>query len=158
MSSTPVHSSPPTHPTSHPTPHPHIPSHSLILTHPPSPPLLAHPPTLTLPHPHLPAHPHSHTLTHLPHPPLSAHPPSPSHTSPPLPAHPSLTQEGKALLLWWKTLQLLQRQVRYVGKVVAIVPHITELAQTLCRFGEDKATDGLLGAIGLGKKSVYSLQ
>ena len=97
--------------------------------------------------------PHSSILT--PHPTPSLPPPCPSLSSLRIP---SLTHEGKALLLWWKTLQLLQRQVRYVGKVVAMVPHITELAQTFCRFGEDKATDGLLGAIGLGKKSVYSLQ
>ena len=54
----------------------------------------------------------------------------------------------------------MQCQVRYVGKVVAMVPHLTELTQTLeiCHFRENKATDGLLGAFGLGKKSVYSLQ
>ena len=68
------------------------------------------------------------------------------------------TQESRALLLWWKTLQLMLRQIRYVGKVVAVVPHLTEMAQSLCRFGEDKASEGLLGVIGLGKKSIYSIQ
>ena len=125
---------------------PHTP-HSPILT-----PLhLPHPTQHTsLSHPHTPVilpTPTPHALSHsyIPHSSL-LDPYTPPHTltPPPCPSlsslrTPSLTHEGKALLLWWKTLQLLQRQVRYVGKVVAMMPHITELAQTFCRLGEDKA-------------------
>ena len=52
----------------------------------------------------------------------------------------------------------MERQIRYSGKIVLLVPFITELTQTFCRLGEDKASDGLLGAIGLGKRSIYSLK
>ena len=51
---------------------------------------------------------------------------------------------------------MLIRQVRFVGNHYELVPHFTALATSMIRFGEDKATDGILGMIGLGKKNVYS--
>ena len=61
-------------------------------------------------------------------------------------------------LLWEKALGLLMRQVRYSGKFSDLIPHFTTLANSMARFSEDKATEGILGAIGLGKKSCYSHQ
>ena len=66
------------------------------------------------------------------------------------------TGEAKIFLLWEKALGLLLRQVRFVGNHYELVPHFTALATSMIRFGEDKATDGLLGVIGLGKKTCYS--
>ena len=120
---------------SHTPPHTHSPiltphtPHSPILTPPSSP--TPHPTHLTLPssHPLHPPHPTPHALSHsyIPHTSL-LDPYTPPHTltpSPPCPSlsslrTPSLTHEGKALLLWWKTLQLLQRQVRSVFWVVCM--------------------------------------
>ena len=64
--------------------------------------------------------------------------------------------EAKLFLLWDKTIRLLLRQVRYSGNFAALVPHFASLASSMARFGEDKATEGILGVIGLGKKSLYS--
>lgn len=61
-------------------------------------------------------------------------------------------------VIWEKVFNLLLRQIRYDGNTNAALNQFTSLANTLQRFGEDKATEGLLGAIGLGKKSIYSLE
>ena len=61
-------------------------------------------------------------------------------------------------LIWEKALSLLVRQVKFSGSVANIPTQLSNLASLLQRFGEDKASDGLLGVIGLGKKSLYSLQ
>ena len=37
-----------------------------------------------------------------------------------------------------------------------LVPHLASFSALLLRFGEDKASEGLLGVLGLGKKSPYS--
>ena len=88
-------------------------------------------------------HTHTHTHTHTHH--THTH----THTHRP-------TQEAKVFLLWEKAISLLLRQVRYGGLYLEVVPHLTALAACLTRFGEDKASDGILGVIGLGKKSNYS--
>lgn len=62
------------------------------------------------------------------------------------------------MLLWEKALNLILRQIKYGGVVTRMVPLLSTLMSTLQRLGEDKATEGLLGAIGLGKKSCYSQQ
>ena len=67
-------------------------------------------------------------------------------------------QESGVFLIWEKAQSLLLRQVKFSGNIVRVVPHFTTLATTLLRYGEDKATEGLLGAIGLGKKSSFSIQ
>ena len=62
-------------------------------------------------------------------------------------------------LLWEKTLGLLLRQIRYDGTNSDLAPsHFSTLAASMLRYGEDKASEGLLGAIGFGKKSVYSYE
>ena len=68
------------------------------------------------------------------------------------------SQEAKLFLVWEKVLNLLLRQVRYRGNFSEVVPHLTSLATGMTRVGEDKATEGILGVIGLGKKSCYSHQ
>ena len=66
------------------------------------------------------------------------------------------TAEAKIFLLWEKALSLLLRQAHFVGNHNELVPQFTALATSMIRFGEDKATDGILGVIGLGKKTCYS--
>ena len=66
--------------------------------------------------------------------------------------------EAKMFLLWDKAFGLLLRQVRYVGNFPEQVPLFSSLAASMSRYGEDKATEGLLGAIGFGKKSPYSFE
>ena len=67
-------------------------------------------------------------------------------------------EESRMFLIWEKALSLLVRQVKFSGSVANIPTQLSNLASLLQRFGEDKASDGLLGVIGLGKKSLYSLQ
>lgn len=62
------------------------------------------------------------------------------------------------LLIWEKVLNLLLRQIKFGGNVPVVQTLFTTLANLLQRLGEDKATEGLLGAIGLGRKSTYSLE
>ena len=50
------------------------------------------------------------------------------------------------------------RQVKFSDSVANIPTQLSNQASLLQRFGEDNASDGLLGVIGLGKKSLYSLQ
>ena len=68
------------------------------------------------------------------------------------------SQEAKLFPVLEKVLNLLLRQVRYHGNFSEVVPHLTSLAAGMTHFGEDKATEGILGVIGLGKKSCYSHQ
>lgn len=67
-------------------------------------------------------------------------------------------QEAGVFLIWEKALTLLLRQVQFGGHYLEVVPHFTAMATCLTRLGEDKASEGLLGVIGLGKKSTYSHQ
>lgn len=67
-----------------------------------------------------------------------------------------LKQEAKLFLLWEKAINILLIQAR--TSYTSVVPHISSLATVLSRAGEDKATEGILGVIGLGKKSLHSYQ
>lgn len=67
-------------------------------------------------------------------------------------------EEYKVLLIWDKALNLLIRQLKFGGNIAAVINQFTTIAALLQRLGEDKATEGLLGAIGLGKKSSFSLE
>ena len=69
---------------------------------------------------------------------------------------PKLKQEAKLFLLWEKAINILLIQAR--TSYTSVVPHISSLATVLSRAGEDKATEGILGVIGLGKKSLHSYQ
>ena len=67
--------------------------------------------------------------------------------------------ETKAPLLWHKILQLAIRQVYYAtGPLHELAKQLSFLASSLHSLGEDKASSGLLGAIGLGKKSRLSVE
>ena len=68
------------------------------------------------------------------------------------------TQEAEVFLVWDKAISLLLRQIQYGTSTSEVVPHLTAMASCLVRLGEDKASEGLLGVIGLGKKSSYSYQ
>lgn len=70
----------------------------------------------------------------------------------------SASNEYKLLLLWEKALGLLLRQARMQGSSSDLVNNFTTVVQMLVKIGEDKASEGFLGAIGLGKKSPYSFQ
>ncbi|XP_019856290.1 PREDICTED: ectopic P granules protein 5 homolog [Amphimedon queenslandica] len=70
---------------------------------------------------------------------------------------PKPNEEHKMFVIWDKILNLSLRQISF-GNINPAINQFTSLANTLQRFGEDKATEGLLGAIGLGKKSIYSLE
>ena len=67
-------------------------------------------------------------------------------------------EESRVFLIWEKAISLLVRQIKFGGNVANIPNKLTNLVCLLQRFGEDKASDGLLGVIGLGKKSLYSPQ
>jgi hypothetical protein len=71
---------------------------------------------------------------------------------------PRADQEAEVFLVWEKTISLLLRQIKFGANAANVVPHLTAMATSLVRFGEDKASDGILGVIGLGKKSTYSCQ
>lgn len=67
--------------------------------------------------------------------------------------------ETKVTLLWHKILQLAVRQVYYgTGPLNDLAKQLSFLASSLHSLGEDKASSGLLGAIGLGKKSQLSVK
>ena len=69
------------------------------------------------------------------------------------------TFESKVVLLWHKILQLSVRQVYYAtGPLNDLTKQLSFLASSLHSLGEDKASTGLLGAIGFGKKSQLSVQ
>ena len=64
--------------------------------------------------------------------------------------------ESKLLLWWCKALVLILRQIDYGRDVVSCVHLVKKIAHKIQGFGEDRAHVGLLGAIGLGKKSALS--
>lgn len=67
--------------------------------------------------------------------------------------------ESKVVLLLHKVLQLSVRQVYYAsGPLNDLTKQLSFLASSLHSLGEDKASTGLLGAIGFGKKSQLSVQ
>lgn len=65
-------------------------------------------------------------------------------------------EEAKLFLLWEKAINILLIQAR--TSYSTVVPYVSSLATVLSRCGEDKATEGILGVIGLGKKSLHSYQ
>ena len=53
---------------------------------------------------------------------------------------------------------LLLRQCRYQGSSPDLINSFSNLVQMMVKFGEDKTSEGFLGAIGLGKKSQYTIK
>ena len=70
--------------------------------------------------------------------------------------HYSVDNESKLLLWWNKALTLILRQVDYGRDATTCVYLMKKIAHKIHVFGEDRAHSGLLGAIGLGKKSTLS--
>ena len=62
------------------------------------------------------------------------------------------------VLLWSKLLELVCRQIGYGTPPKSITPIIKSVLPVIFRASEDKASDGILGAIGLGKRSVLSVE
>ena len=68
----------------------------------------------------------------------------------------SAENEHKLFLLWSKLLELSLRQADLGGPLNEVKHKLTAVAQALWTLGDDKDSSGLLGAIGLGKKSTLS--
>lgn len=64
--------------------------------------------------------------------------------------------DKKLILLWMKLLELILRQISYGMPPSSVAPLLTSLTPLVFRASEDKASDGLLGILGLGKKSQLS--
>ena len=71
-------------------------------------------------------------------------------------AKPVLQNETKILLWWDKVLELSLRQVDFGGDLKTLAKALLNFSLSIATLGEDKASTGLLGAIGLGKKSQLS--
>jgi hypothetical protein len=68
----------------------------------------------------------------------------------------SQENESKLLLLWFKSLELILRQLDFGCHHATIIKMLSTMVTSLHLFGEDRASGGLLGAIGLGKRSTLS--
>lgn len=61
------------------------------------------------------------------------------------------------LFLWWsRLLELAVRQADLGGPLNEVRHKLSAFSQTLWTLGEDKDSSGLLGAIGLGRRSQLS--
>lgn len=60
------------------------------------------------------------------------------------------------ILLWYKILQLIVRQVNYDVNLRDLSQQVDFLIPYIVHVGEDRDTTGLLGVIGLGRKSPLS--
>ncbi|XP_070546998.1 ectopic P granules protein 5 homolog isoform X2 [Ptychodera flava] len=73
-------------------------------------------------------------------------------------AKPGPGNESKLILWWAKAAELCLRQVDYGAPHHYVIRTINNLAPALNVLGEDKDSSGLLGAIGLGRRSNLSLR
>ncbi|XP_041348486.1 ectopic P granules protein 5 homolog isoform X2 [Gigantopelta aegis] len=71
-------------------------------------------------------------------------------------AKPDSENEGKLLLWWHQFLHLLLKQLRENGSKFIFTKQLNHFVTVLHSLGEDRASSGLLGAIGFGKKSQLS--
>ncbi|KAI6645756.1 Ectopic P granules protein 5-like [Oopsacas minuta] len=71
---------------------------------------------------------------------------------------PSPVVESKLILLIVQFFKLITRQVRFGTPPVELLSVISSFATTLAKYTEDKSSEGLLGAIGLGRKSDLSVK
>ena len=65
--------------------------------------------------------------------------------------------EPKLCLLLYQTLLLLERLAE-TGHLPELCRHVRAVAAALLTWGEDRDNSGLLGAIGLGRRSTLSPQ
>lgn len=68
----------------------------------------------------------------------------------------SSDNECKLLLWWFKAVDMILRQIDCGRDIANCVMLLRKLTSRVKNFGEDRASAGLLGAIGLGKKSQLS--
>ncbi|CAB3976712.1 Hypothetical predicted protein [Paramuricea clavata] len=61
--------------------------------------------------------------------------------------------ESKVILLWYKILQLIVRQISYDVNLRDLGQQVDFLIPYITHAGEDRDTTGLLGVIGFGRKS-----
>nr|XP_050045901.1 ectopic P granules protein 5 homolog [Dermacentor andersoni] len=66
--------------------------------------------------------------------------------------------EPKLLLLWAKLLALSFRQLDFGSSPQAVDNLLANVCSTLSILGEDRDTGGLLGALGMGRRSTVSLR
>ena len=71
---------------------------------------------------------------------------------------PSPLMESKLILLIVQLFKLLMRQVRFGTPPADLLPVISNFLSTLAKFTEDKSSEGILGAIGFGRKSYLSVK
>ncbi|XP_052780180.1 ectopic P granules protein 5 homolog isoform X2 [Mya arenaria] len=71
-------------------------------------------------------------------------------------AKPSIESESKLLLWWYKAVDMIFRQIDCGQQKTVCVQLLRKLMSKVKVFGEDRASEGLLGAIGLGRKSQLS--
>jgi hypothetical protein len=66
--------------------------------------------------------------------------------------------EAKLVLWWSKAFELILRQLDFSGDCRGCVQALLKLIPALNSLGEDRASSGLMGAIGLGRKSQLSVK
>ena len=71
---------------------------------------------------------------------------------------PSPLTEAKLILLIVQLFKLLTRQIRFGTPPADLMPVISSFVSALAKFTEDKSSEGLLGAIGFGRKSELSVK
>ena len=70
----------------------------------------------------------------------------------------SAENEAKLLLWWHKILESLSRQLHFGTQQLVVCRMLQQFIAALSPLAEDKASGGLLAAIGLGRKSQLSLR
>lgn len=70
--------------------------------------------------------------------------------------HCSKENEGKLMLWWAKVVELVIRHLHFGGNPQFVVRWLNTFIPALFGLAEDKSSQGLLGAIGLGRRSQLS--
>ncbi|XP_076366500.1 ectopic P-granules autophagy protein 5 isoform X2 [Tachypleus tridentatus] len=73
-------------------------------------------------------------------------------------AKPSEQNEPKLLLLWDQVINLAIRQIDYGGNVKLVGRCLANFCTSLLVLGEDRSSTGILGVVGFGRKSSFSLR
>jgi len=70
----------------------------------------------------------------------------------------SASSECKLVLWWFKIIELCLRQIDFGAEHRRVIKVLLAIIPALMSFGEDKSSAGLLGAIGLGRRSPLSFR
>ncbi|XP_069141683.1 ectopic P granules protein 5 homolog isoform X3 [Argopecten irradians] len=73
-------------------------------------------------------------------------------------AKPTAENESKLMLLCFKFLELVLQQLDFGNKHANCIKSLNAFVTSLHQLGEDRASTGILGAIGLGKRSTLSIR